>query len=517
MDRKMKSQKNLLYCSLFLIGCLFIISGLSAEDTVLVYVIDIRSEIGGGVSTYIKKGIQKAEQANADAIIFDVNTPGGRVDAAEKIMRAIQATHIPSIAFVNRQAISAGAMISAACDQIVMTSGATIGDSAPVDAQGNEASEKAVSYIRGTFRSTAERQNRNPDIVEAMVDKRLFLVRLENGDIIKLRPEEYFNEQEAGTQMQVLCAEGELLTLTTRQALEYGFVDTQAENLTELLAQYRIVEIDQDYRPDNKDAVIAVLTQNNALDRQKELGANRVTFIKSLENAKVEKFVVTLADRTVFFLTSPYISALLLSLGGLGLLVEIRTPGFGIPGFLGLLFIGLFFGGHMLNEVPNAGVLGLLFIVGLALIILEVFVIPGFGVAGILGLILMLVSVFYIFFQNTDDVNTALLWLSVSIILTSVLAIFATIFLPKSAPFQRFALSTVMSTDQGYHSAGAQDFQSFIGKTGVALTPLRPAGTARIDNKRLDVVTVGDFIAQNTRVKVLEVEGSKISVEALEE
>ncbi|MDE0638467.1 MAG: hypothetical protein OXI43_21710 [Candidatus Poribacteria bacterium] len=514
----MKSQKNLLYCSLFLIGCLFMISGLSAEDTALVYVIDIRTEIGGGVSTYIKKGVQKAEQANADAIIFDVDTPGGKVDSAVKIIRSIQETQIPTIAFVNRQAISAGAMISAACDQIVMTSGATIGDSAPIDSQGSEeVGEKIIAYIRGTIRSTAERQDRNPDIAEAMVDKRLFLVRLENGDIIKLRPEEYYSEQEAGTQMQVLCGTGELLNLTTRQALEYGFVDTQAENLSELLAQYRIVEIDQDYRPDNKDSVIAALTQNNALDKQKELGANRVTFIKSLANAKVEKFVVTLADRTVFFLTSPYISALLLSLGGLGLLVEIRTPGFGIPGFLGLLFIGLFFGGHMLNEVPNAGILGLLFIVGLALIILEVFVIPGFGVAGILGLILMLVSVFYIFFQNTDDVNTALLWLSVSIILTSVLAIVATIFLPKSAPFQRFALSTVMSTDQGYHSAGAQDFQSFIGKTGVALTPLRPAGTARIDNKRLDVVTVGDFIAQNTRVKVLEVEGSKISVEALEE
>ena len=143
-----------------------------------------------------------------------MNTPGGRVDSAVKIVRSIQNTQIPTIAFVDRQAISAGAMISAACDQIVMTSGATIGDTAPVDTQGNEAGEKAVSYIRATIRSTAERQNRNPDIAEAMVDKRLFLVRFENGDIIKLRPEEYFNEQNAGTQMKVLCAEGELLTLT---------------------------------------------------------------------------------------------------------------------------------------------------------------------------------------------------------------------------------------------------------------------------------------------------------------
>ena len=129
----------------------------------------------------------------------------------------------------------------------------------------------------------------------------------------------------------------------------------------------------------------------------------------------------------------------------------------------------------------------------------------------------MLASVFYTFFQSTDNVSTAMFWLSISIILTSVLAILATIFLPKSAPFQHFALSTVMSTEQGYHSAGSQDFESFLGKTGVALTPLRPAGTARIDNKRLDVITVGDFIAQNTPVKVLEVEGSKILVETIEQ
>ena len=516
----MNIQKNLLYCSLLLMvlmACLLMRGGVSAEDNALVYVIDIRSEIGGGVSTYIKKGIQKAEQANADAIIFDVNTPGGRVDSAVKIVRSIQNTQIPTIAFVDRQAISAGAMISAACDQIVMTSGATIGDTAPVDTQGNEAGEKAVSYIRATIRSTAERQNRNPDIAEAMVDKRLFLVRFENGDIIKLRPEEYFNEQNAGTQMKVLCAEGELLTLTTRQALEYGFVDTQAENLTELLAQYQIVEIDENYRDDKNDVVIAALTEDGIRRKQEEPRVNQVSLVKSLEKAQITKFVVTLADRTVFFITSPYISALLLSLGGLGLLVEIRTPGFGIPGFLGLLFIGLFFGGHMLNEVPNAYIVALIFVVGLALILLEVFVIPGFGIAGILGLILMLASVFYTFFQSTDDVSTAMFWLSISIILTSVLAILATIFLPKSAPFQHFALSTVMSTEQGYHSAGSQDFESFLGKTGVALTPLRPAGTARIDNKRLDVITVGDFIAQNTPVKVLEVEGSKILVETIEQ
>ncbi len=515
----MAKYKNIHLFLLILLGCVCVELNLPADDATnseltqnaLVYVIDIRTEIGGGVSTYVKKGIQKAEQANADIIVFDIDTPGGKVDSAVKIIRSIQVTEVPTIAFINRQAISAGAMISAACDQIVMTSGATIGDSAPVDTQGNEAPEKIVTYIRTTIRSTAERQNRNPDIAEAMVDKRLYLVRLENGDIIKLRPIEFINEQDAGTQMKILCDEGELLTLSTIQALDYGFVNTQAENLSELLAQYRIVEIEHDY----SENVITALPQKDMLSQQEERGKKRVSLIKTLAYAKVERFEVTVADRTVFFLTSPYISALLLSLGGLGLLVEIRTPGFGIPGFLGLLFIGLFFGGHMLNQI-SLWVVMLLFVLGLALIVVEVFVIPGFGIAGIIGLLLMLGSVFYTFFSETGDFSVALLWLSISIILTSALAIFATIFLPKSSPFQRFALSTVMSADQGYHSAGIDDFQSFVGKTGVALTPLRPAGTARIENKRLDVVTVGNFIDENTPIRVLEVEGSKISVETLE-
>ena len=188
----MRRKMNLLgYVLLLIIACLFVSSDLYAQDTALVYLIDIRNEIGSGLGAYISDGIKLAEQAGADAIVFDVDTPGGRVDSAINIIRAIQDTQIPTIAFVNRQAISAGAMISIACNQIVMTSGGTIGDSAPVNIQGQEVGEKAISYIQGTIRATAERENRNPDIAEAMVDKELVLVKLTDGQIIKLLPEEY--------------------------------------------------------------------------------------------------------------------------------------------------------------------------------------------------------------------------------------------------------------------------------------------------------------------------------------
>ncbi len=491
---------------LLLVGCLFVSSDLLAQDTALVYVIDIRNEIGSGLGTYISDGIQLAEEAEADAIVFDVDTPGGRVDSAVNIIRSIQGTQIPTIAFVNRQAISAGAMISIACNQIVMTSGGTIGDSAPVNMQGQEVGEKAISYIQGTIRATAERENRNPDIAEAMVDKELVLVKLADGQIVKLLPEEYAEREEAGEDMEILCAQGKLLTLSTRQALAYRFADAQAETLTELLAQYEIVEVAGTKMP---------LTEEAIMQRQREYGISQVNRLKTLADAQVTKVRATLADRIVFFITNPFISSLLLSLGLLGIFIEIRSPGFGVPGFLGILCVGLFFGGHMLTQI-EAGWAFLLFLIGLGLIAVEVFVIPGFGIAGILGILLMLGSAFFVF-DEAHDFRTAVLWLSISVILTSTLIILAAFFLPETRLFQRFALSTVMDTEMGYHSSSSEDFQAYLGQSGTALTPLRPSGTARIGGKRVDVVTVGDFIAQNSNVKVVEVEGPKVFVEAVED
>ena len=502
----MRRETVLIGCVLLVIVSIFMRVDLSAQDNALIYVVDIRNEIGSGLGTYISDGIQVAEEAGADAIVFDVDTPGGRVDSAINIIRSIQDTQIPTIAFVNRQAISAGAMISIACNQIVMTSGGTIGDSAPVDIQGQEVGEKAISYIQGTIRATAERENRNPDIAEAMVDKELVLVKLADGQIVKLLPEEYISREEAGEEMEILCAEGKLLTLSTKQALEYNFADAQAENLTELLAQYQIVEVAGTKMP---------LTEEGIAKQQREYGLSEVTPLKTLEGARVVEVEATLADKIVFFLTNPLISSLLLSLGLLGIFIEIRTPGFGIPGFLGLLCVGLFFGGHMLTKI-GAQWAFLLFLIGVGLIVVEIFVIPGFGVAGILGITLMLGSVFFVFDQ-AYEFETAVLWLSISVILSAGLIILAFWFLPGTQLFQKFALSTVMDTEMGYHSSSPEVFQDYLGQSGTALTPLRPSGTARIANKRVDVVTAGDFIPQNSNIKVIEVEGSKVFVEAVED
>ena len=284
--------------------------------------------------------------------------------------------------------------------------------------------KKRSLISKGTIRATAERENRNPDIAEAMVDKELVLVKLKDGQIVKLLPEEYATREEEGEEMEILCAQGKLLTLSTRQALEYRFADAQAETLTELLAQYEIVEVAGTKMP---------LTEEAIMQRQREYGVSQVNRLKRLSDARVTKVRTTLADRVVFFLTNPLISSLLLSLGLLGIFIEIRSPGFGVPGFIGLICVGLFFGGHMLLKIGAEWAL-LLFLIGVGLIVLEVFVIPGFGVAGILGIIMMLGSVFFVFDQ-VHEFSTAVLWLSISVILTAALVIFAAFFLPETRAF----------------------------------------------------------------------------------
>ena len=478
----------------------------SAQDDALVHIVNIRDQIGSGISVYISNGIERAEEANADAIIFDVDTPGGRVDSAVDIIDAIQDTEVPTIAFVNREAISAGAMISIACDQIVMVSGGTIGDSAPVSIQGEEAGEKAVSYIRKTIKSTAERQGHNSHIAVTMVDKKRVLVRMADGEIVSFRPDTYQEKRQNGEEMEVISAEGELLTLTTDEALAYGFAHGRADTIDELLAMYQIVEI---------DGARKALTAGAAAQKQEELGAASIQFIKSLEGAATDEAMVSLADRIVIFLTSPLISSLLLSLGMLGLWIEIQSPGFGLPGMLGLLCLGIFFGGHMLSQI-DAQWAALAFVLGLGLIVVEVFILPGFGVAGISGIILMFGGSFYVF-KSAYQFETAILAFSSVIVLTAIGVIAAFYLFPKTRAWKHFALATEMSSDIGYHSAGDEDFQSYIGQTGTAITPLRPAGAIRLAGKRVDVLTAGDFIPSETPVKVIEVEGSKIFVEALDE
>jgi membrane-bound serine protease (ClpP class) len=495
----MKSYNILTITMLLLAICFATLA--SAAD---VYVVEIRKDIGKGLREYIRSGIKTAEKNYADAIIFDISTFGGAVAAMEDIVDDIYNTDIPTIAYVNSKAISAGAMIAISCDQIVMRSGGTLGDAAPVYMGGQEAPEKVVSVIRAKIRAIAQRQGRNADIAEAMVDKNRVLVKI-GDEIVALVADDYNKKMEAGELMpeDVIVPEGELLTLTTDEALEYGFADARAENIDELLEMYEIVKIKDEYKALTSDAIIKMKSEGVEIEE-----------IMSLAGAKIKRIKMTLAERLAIFITSPMISAMLLTFGGLGLLIELRTPGFGFPGMIGIISLGLFFGGHTIANV-NASYAALAFVIGLGLLMLEILVIPGFGIAGISGIGLMLGGILFIFGESYEP-EEAILWLSISFIATVGLGIVAFYTLPKTRTWQQFVLSTAENSELGYQ-APSRELENYAGKTGRALTPLRPAGTAIIDGSRVDVVTEGGFISRDMPVKVVRVEGMKVIVQEIEE
>ncbi len=412
----------------------------------VVYVIDISGDIDLGLPPYVSRIINEAENENADAIILRVNTFGGRVDAATQIKDAVMNAGVPSVAFIDKRAISAGALISIACEKIFMVPGGTIGAVTPVTQEGQKVPEKFVSYMRSEMRATAESRGRDPRIAEAMVDE----------DI----------------EIPGIIEEGKLITFTTDEAIEFGYCDGEVSNLREVL---RII---------------------------------------GFEDADIREPGTNWAEGFVRFLSHPIISSLLIMVGMLGLFMEVRSPGWGMPGTMALVALGLFFGTQYILALADIIDI-VLFLVGVGLILVEAFVIPGFGVAGILGILCMIAGLFMALagswpFVTTDDIYRAIYTLAGSVALTILGAIAITAFLPKTKTFGTFVLSEEQKREFGYSSHASHD--ELVGKEGIALTTLRPSGTALIDDERVDVVSEGGYIEANEPVRVVRIEGIRIIV-----
>jgi membrane-bound serine protease (ClpP class) len=414
-----------------------------------VYVLSIEGTIDFGLAPFLSRTIREADAAGAAAILLEINTFGGRVDAAVAMRDTLLNSPVRTIAFVNQRAISAGALIALACDTLIMTTGGTIGASSPVVGGGTgetqPADEKSVSYVRSEFRATAEARKRPPEAAEAMVD--------------------------ADVEISGVIAKGKLLTLTTSQALELKVADLTADTLEAALAA------------------------------------------AALPDAEVRTARQTWAESLVRFLTHPVISSLLMTVGMLGLLVEIRTPGFAVPGTIGLLSLGLFFWGHWIVQLAGWEEL-LLVSLGVLLLALEVFVIPGVTVAGVAGIVALVggLGMTLVGAGATPSVIlTALGRVAISILVAmgGAFALFGA--LPRLPFGRRLVLDTGMAADLGYVSAPESERQ-WRGHTGVALSPLRPAGIADIDGTRLDVVSDGGFIDAGTSIEVTRVDGNRIVV-----
>lgn len=412
-----------------------------------VYVISLRGTISSGTAEYLRRALHDAEANKAQAVLLELSTFGGEINAMKEIGEVIDAVSLPVHSFVDGKAISAGAYIALSGKKVLMTPSSVMGASQPRTVDGTPLPEKEMSAFRKIFRARAEARSRatgvalDPLVAEAMVDPELAIP----GIIDK----------------------GKLLTLTAERAVELGYADGIANNRNEALAQL-------------------------------DLATARLVVIRP-----------TPVEGLVRFLTDPYVAPFLLTIGFTALLIEVFTAGFGLAGIVGISSILLFFGARILSGLAGVEVL-FLFLLGIVLLVMELFVTPGFGVTGVLGLASIGGSVFL----SYSNSNEAWLSLGLSTVWTLVLMAITLQVLNKSGLIQRMALQTSQSRAEGY--TAVPGFDEFIGREGIAISTLRPAGTGEFDGERLDIVSEGDFILPQTKVKIIRVEGRRIVVRALE-
>jgi membrane-bound serine protease (ClpP class) len=444
-----------LLCLTLAMACITSVShAQSTQNSVpIVYVAKIDGTIDLGLAPYVERVLKEAQAAQAQAVILQINTFGGRVDAAVIIRDALLKSPLTTIAFIDSRAISAGALISLAATKIAMTPGATIGAATPVQmgpgGQGAQpVSEKTVSYVRKEFASTAQARGKPTQIAEAMVD--------------------------ADVEIKGLSEKGKLLTLTTQEALQVGVANYEAASITALLG------------------------------------------LLNISDAQIKEPSVNWAEEFVRFLTNPVVSSLLITLAMLGIILEIRTPGFGIPGAIGITCLGLFLYGHSIVDLVGLEEV-LLVLTGIVLLTLELFVIPGFGIVGLLGIVTLGAALVMSIVGAGATLETTLFavgQIGFSLALAIALSFIFFKFLPKM-PFGRaFVLDTKLDGRAGFLTEPLRD-HVLLNRHGVAHSTLRPAGIAEIDGQRIDVVSEGEFIEAGTPIKVLRVDGNRIVVDII--
>ncbi len=424
-----------------------------------VRVVEVQGTIDLGLAPFIERAISEAEEDGATAVVLDINTPGGRLDATFQIRDALLGADVTTMAFVNGDAFSAGALISLAAEHIYMTPGSSMGSATPVTGTGEAADEKNVSAVRSTFRSTAEARGRDPQVAQGMVDPRV--------------------------EIEGLVDDETLISLTNSEALEWGMSDGTVDTLEEALA---------------------------------EIG---------IEDASLQKVEQSWAETFVRFITEPVIASLLFSVGALLVIVDIFSGELSPLSGVGAGALALFFWGHYI--VGLAGWEGVLLVVlGLALIAIELFIIPGFGIFGILGLLSLGGGLFISIIGDIaveSDLWRAAYSVAGAVVVILVGIVMMLIFLPSMGRFRGLVLQTTLGRDDppppepGYRKwfrkdddspqtatairQAEEELPSLVGKRGRALSDLRPGGFARIEGRRVDVVTQGDYIQEGDLIEVV--------------
>ena len=465
-------MKNLIISSLVLVSALW----------AQVIVIPIDKEIEPGLYTFLKRAVKDAEAQNPEAIVFEINTFGGRVDAALDIVELISNIKIRTVGVVKEKAISAGCLIALSCRELYMMENTTLGDVAPImqTKEGPEMlGEKFQSPLRAKFRALAEKNGYPIKLTEALVSSEKEIIEITDASGAKriITGVEYNDltesEKKKIVKKRTIVPKGELLTMSATEAATLGFSKKTVKTLEEVVG----------------------LLQT-----------------KSQEIRRIEK---KRSERLLIFMNG--IAPILILIGLAGIYMEIKTPGFGMWGIIGITAFLLFF--SIKHIVGLADYIELvLFLVGIALLFVELFVIPGFGIIGVVGIGFLLASVLlamqsfvipkmpwdFVLFKSNLMIVGILFLISIPLFF---LALFSTSRLVFAS---RLGHHTSEQTSEGFGPAA--DSSILVGKEGRAATPLRPAGTAIIENKRYDVVADGEFIEMNEPVVVSETVGNRIVV-----
>lgn len=436
-------------------------------DKVVVYVFDIRDEIGKPSWRVMREAFSEAIELNADYILLHLNTYGGMVNIADSMRTRIINSQIPVMAFIDNQAISAGALISIACDSIYIRSGGSIGAATVVDQSGAVVPDKYQSFMRSTMRATAEshgkdtiitgndtviKWRRDPRIAEAMVDPSIIVDGIDDSS--------------------------KVLTFTVEEAIANGYCEGMANSIPEVLKKAGI--------------------QNYELITYKPSGV----------------------DKLIGFLLSTVVQGILIMIMIGGIYFEMQSPGVGFPLIAALAAAMLYFAPLYLEGLAEHWEI-LLFIAGLALVIVEVFVIPGFGIAGISGIVLIVTGLTLSLIDNISFrfEGVAALAQATRAFFTVVIAIFfsfAFVLLGSkrfaySKAIRGLALDSVQDHENGYISIDLHQ-KAMIGKTGTAVTILRPSGRVEIEGEIFDARADISYIERGVSVRVIRDEAGQLYV-----
>ena len=432
----------------------------------IIYQINIQTEINTTSRIYLSNGLKEANALNADAILLHLNTYGGTVVDADSMRSAVLYNPIPVYVFVDNNAASAGALIAIACKKIYMRRGANIGAATVVDGNSGEAMpDKYQSYMRSIIRSTAEshgkdmivtgkdtvyRWVRDPRIAEAMVDERINIPNVVDS--------------------------GKVLTFTAQEALKFGYCDGIAENTNEVVTQY--------------------------------LG---------YDDYKLVEYKPTFFDNLKGFLTNPAFQAILIMIIIGGIYFELQSPGFGFPAIAAITAAVLYFTPLYLDGlVQNWEII--VFIIGILLILFEVLVFPGHGVslaAGIIltgvGLVFSLLNNDYFTFEHVrmPDISRSILTVFSGMLMGMIIVLWLSSRIGEKGMFRKIALTT----DLAESGSADREVHNLVGKTGKAMTVLRPSGKIIIDNEVYDAVSNQGFIDSGTIVTVVKFENMQVYVE----